>query len=136
MLKPGGSFIFSVWDSLEKNPMSGLVYDALRAAVPDDPPEFLRTPFGYNDLSLIKNPLQSSGFGEIEFAVLPQTSKAPTAREAALAFAAGSPVGPEAIEKGLGDGGLEVIERALEQTLGSGPIAAPMQAITITARPI
>ncbi len=134
VLKAGGSFIFSVWDSLEKNPMSGVVYDTLRAAAPKSPPEFLRTPFGYHDLSLIKNQLQASGFGEIEFAVLPQISRAGSARDAALAFAAGSPAGPEAVEKGLADGGLAVIERAIEQAFGPGAIEAPMQAIAITAR--
>ncbi len=41
MLKPGGRFIFNVWDRLEENEVSRVVADAVAALFPEDPPEFL-----------------------------------------------------------------------------------------------
>ncbi len=135
VLKPEGIFAFNIWDSLANNPFKDVAHRALAAALPDDPPTFLEIPFGYTDLRLIKDQLQSSGFGEVQMSVLPRPCRAASARDVAIALANGSPVGPEATEKGLADGGVEVIQHALTQAFGSGPIEALMQAIVIVARP-
>lgn len=45
VLKPGGSFIFSVWDEIAANEFADVVTEAAAGAFPDDPPRFLaRTP--------------------------------------------------------------------------------------------
>jgi ubiquinone/menaquinone biosynthesis C-methylase UbiE len=54
VLRPGGNFVFSVWDRLEDNEFSLLIHHAVAALFPHDPPSFIaRTPFGYHDVSTI-----------------------------------------------------------------------------------
>src|SRR5262249_7568926 len=40
VLKPGGSFIFNVWDKIEENEFAHLVADSVEALFPQDPPMF------------------------------------------------------------------------------------------------
>jgi SAM-dependent methyltransferase len=41
VLKPGGRFLFSVWDRIETNDMAFFVHKALMKMFPDDPPMFI-----------------------------------------------------------------------------------------------
>ena len=51
VLKPGGHFVFNVWDRIEANAFADVVTEALAALFPHDPPRFLaRTPHGYHDV--------------------------------------------------------------------------------------
>jgi SAM-dependent methyltransferase len=74
VLKPGGSFVFNVWDSLDHNPFPRCIHEKVVAMAPDNPPGFLAVPFGYHDLSRIKIQLQDAGFTEIHMSVLPRES--------------------------------------------------------------
>jgi SAM-dependent methyltransferase len=50
VLRPGGVFIFNVWDRIEENEFADTVTAALGALFPRDPPRFLpRTAHGYHD---------------------------------------------------------------------------------------
>src|SRR5690348_567333 len=50
ILRPGGAFLFSVWDRIEKNIFANEVINALARLFPDDPPHFLaHTPHGYHN---------------------------------------------------------------------------------------
>lgn len=50
VLRPGGVFIFNVWDRIEENEFADTVTAALELLFPEDPPRFLaRTPHGYHD---------------------------------------------------------------------------------------
>src|SRR5271169_5492662 len=50
VLRPGGAFIFNVWDRIEENEFAHTVTTALESVFPGDPPRFMaRTPHGYND---------------------------------------------------------------------------------------
>ena len=53
VLKPGGHFLFNVWDRIEVNVFADDVTNALAKIFPNDPPRFLaRTPHGYHDTTL------------------------------------------------------------------------------------
>jgi SAM-dependent methyltransferase len=136
VLKPGGRFVFSVWDRLERNVFSQAVHDAVAELLPDDPPRFLEVPFSWHDLSRIVRDLQSGGFGTIDITVQPRVSKAPDARHVALGLVAGSPLANQIIERRTL--GLEEVANAVSASLakqfGSGAISAPMQALQISAR--
>src|SRR3954466_10090578 len=55
VLKPGGRFVFNVWDSLAHNPIPRCVVDAAAARYPHNPPRFLaRTPHGHHDADVIR----------------------------------------------------------------------------------
>ena len=50
VLKPGGTLLFNVWDTIEHNELAHEVTAALAALFPADPPRFLaRTPHGHGD---------------------------------------------------------------------------------------
>ena len=46
VLKPGGCFLFSVWDRIDSNELSSIVHRAVAESYPDDPPMFfIGSPF-------------------------------------------------------------------------------------------
>ena len=93
VLKPGGRFLFNVWDRIEENDFAHVVTEAVGAIFPDDPPRFLaRTPHGYHDVGKIGDELRAAGFSAIQFATLQKTSDAPSARDPAIAYCQGHPV--------------------------------------------
>lgn len=134
VLRPGGRFLFNVWDSLAHNPIVECVANTVRDLAPDNPPGFLNLPFGYYDTSLIQTELEQSGFSDIDLFVLKKTSSAPSARDAALALTGGTPLAAQLAERGLAQAALEAVEQALRKQFGAGAISAPMQAITFVAR--
>jgi SAM-dependent methyltransferase len=55
VLRPGGTYLFSVWDRTEANEFVHEVEQALAALYPDSPPTFMsRTPHGYFDEATIR----------------------------------------------------------------------------------
>ena len=137
VLRPGGRFLFSVWGSLEHNPMTRVVVDAMAVRYPQNPPRFLaRTPHGHSDASVIRRDLAAAGFGEpiVETVTLP--SRAPSAEDAAIGLCQGTPMRGEI--EALDPSGLaaatDAATAALRAAYGDGAIEAPMQAVVITAR--
>ena len=63
VLRPGGVFIFNVWDRIAENEFADTVTTALESVFPKDPPRFLaRTPHGYHDHRIIERDLANGGF--------------------------------------------------------------------------
>jgi len=136
VLKPGGQFIFSVWDHLGANDFANIVNDAAVAIFPDDPPQFLpRTPYGYFNLSAIQSELNTAGFSDVSVVTLTETSRAPSADVAARAYSEGTPLRTQIEER---DASLLdiVTDRAtveIKERFGDGEVAAKMQAHVLTA---
>ena len=135
VLNPGGKFIFNVWDSLEENPFPAVVEATVSGLYPANPPNFYATPFGYYDLELIVRQLQKAGFARVDLSVIPLVSEAPSARDIALGFIAGTPLANTIEERQTPtlDQVVDAATEALDAQFGSGPCKAPMQAIQITA---
>ena len=136
MLKPGGRFIFSVWDRLVENELSQIVNDAVAALFPEDPPGFLaRTPYAYYDIGGIRGELADAGFSSIAAETLQNFSCAASARDAVIGLCQGSPLRSE-IEARNPDrlgAATDAAARAVADRFGSGPISAKMRAHVITA---
>jgi ubiquinone/menaquinone biosynthesis C-methylase UbiE len=78
VLKPGGHFIFNVWDRISENDFADVVTQALADIFPDDPPRFLaRTPHGYHDVDQIRADLKAAGFANASVDAVDARSKAP-----------------------------------------------------------
>ena len=136
VLRPNGRFLFNVWNRLEDNPISGSIARLLAELFPDDPPEFLaRTPFGYHDLTRIEADLREAGFSEIATETVTKTSRAPSARHAAVGICQGSPMHAEI--EARAPGRIEEITEAAAESLarfgGEDGIEAPMSAHVISA---
>lgn len=137
VLKPGGRFLFSVWDSLRHNPMTACVVNAVAVRYPRNPPRFLaRTPHGHHDVAVIRRELAEAGFGEpaVETVTLP--GRAPSAVEPAIGLCQGTPMRGEI--EALDPSGLaaatEAAAAAVRAAYGTGAVEAPMQAIVVMVR--
>jgi ubiquinone/menaquinone biosynthesis C-methylase UbiE len=125
VLQPGGRFLFNVWDRIEENAFSHVVTEALCELYPEDPPLFLaRTPHGHHDTGRIRAELARAGFGDVTVETFVLTSRARSAREAAVAYCQGTPLrneiearGPDGLEPAT-----EHAAKALAARFGDGPI--------------
>jgi SAM-dependent methyltransferase len=94
VLRPGGTYLFSVWDRLEANEFVDEIEQALAALYPDDPPTFMsRTPHGYFDDATIRADLAATGaFESVTIDPIDAFSRAPSADIAARAYLEGTPL--------------------------------------------
>lgn len=133
VLRPGGVFLFNVWDSLEHNELPHAVQGVLEALFPHDPPRFLaRTPYGYFDRAAIARDLAAGGFSSApEIVTLAARSRAKSARDAAIAFCQGTPLRAEIEARGatrLAEA-TEAAEREITRRFGTGAVDAKIQAL-------
>jgi SAM-dependent methyltransferase len=70
VLKPGGRYVFSVWDTVDHNPFARILAGALSAAFDADPPQFLSVPFGYAAIDPIKASVLAAGFAGLRVDVV------------------------------------------------------------------
>jgi SAM-dependent methyltransferase len=137
VLKPGGRFLFSVWDDLVRNPLPNCMNEVLAALSPTDPPRFLEVPYRPLDLTTIARDLQQSGFGEIRSTVLPKPCRVASAVAAAETFVQATPLGAQVAERGLGAEAITAGAQAFADRFAGGddsaPITAPMQAVVFEA---
>jgi ubiquinone/menaquinone biosynthesis C-methylase UbiE len=136
VLKPGGSFLFNVWDHIDANEFAHVVTEAAASAFPDDPPRFLaRTPHGYHDVELIRDELGKAGFSQISIATLEKTSSAPSPRHPAVAYCEGTPLRNEieTRDAGLLDHVTDRATEAIAARFGSGPVAGKIRGHIVAA---
>ena len=136
VLKPGGRFLFNVWDRIDENEVPHVVTDAVAALFPKDPPQFLtRTPHGYHDISRIESELRAAGFQHIEAQTVERRSGAPSHRDPAIGFCQGTPLRNEieARDASRLSEATDVAAAAIAARFGLGPIDGKIQAHVITA---
>jgi SAM-dependent methyltransferase len=136
VLKPGGRFIFNVWDKIEDNEFADTVTTALVGVFPDDPPLFLaRTPHGYFDNIQIAAELSESGFTtKPSFNTVSYRSKAQSPSAPAIAYCQGTPLRNEieSHDSSLLEHATEVATAALSKRFGSDAIDGKIQAHVAT----
>jgi ubiquinone/menaquinone biosynthesis C-methylase UbiE len=136
VLKPGGRFLFNVWDRIEENVFANDVTNALAEIFPNDPPRFLaRTPHGYYDTALIRSELENVGFTSVAIETRAEQSRAPTPRHPAIAYCQGTPLRNEieAREVGKLEAATDYAAAAIANKHGSREVAAKIQAHVIVA---
>jgi len=137
VLRPGGRFLFAVWNELETMELQFIAHTAAAALYPRDPPQFLRrTPCGYHDQAAIRADLAGTGFAAPRIETLERTSQAASAAAAAIGFVRGTPLGGEITARdpaGL-DRAEAAVRAAITDRFGAGPIRARMQAHVVIVR--
>ena len=135
VLMPGGTFIFSVWDDFEHNPVSKEAQETIVSLYASDPPQFYKIPFGFHDAQAIRSLLDRAGFTNVSIQAMSFRSRSPSARDYATGLVTGSPMATAIQERGTPT--LEEVTAkvaaALEQAFGAGPVDAPMRALVVTA---
>lgn len=134
VLRPGGRFLFSVWDRIEANPATDRAARAVAALFPDDPPDFFaRVPFGCHDKAAVEADLRAAGFGRIEAETVALRSRIGSAREAAAGLCQGTPLRSEIAVRGSLEAATEAAAAALAPLVGSDGLDAPMSAHVFSA---
>lgn len=138
VLRPGGAFLFNVWDRLEVNELAHEVTQAMRRMFPQDPPQFLaRTPYAYNDPATLAADLRRGGFAQppaIE--TVAARSRAALPDIPAIAFCQGTPLRGEIEARDATRllAATQAATEALSRRFGRGPVEAGMQALVVTVR--
>jgi SAM-dependent methyltransferase len=138
VLRPGGAFVFSVWDRIEDNEFADVVTTSLEAIFPTDPPRFLaRTPHGYHDRAQIERDVAAGGFvPPARIDTVTARSPAKSAEVVSIAYCQGTPLRNEIEARDatrLAEA-TDVATAALVARYGSGPIDGKIQAHVITVR--
>jgi ubiquinone/menaquinone biosynthesis C-methylase UbiE len=136
VLKPGGGFLFNVWDKISENEFADVVTEALASVFPHDPPRFMaRTPHGYYDADIIREQLAAAGFSNISVEPVDHTSKAPSPRRAAIAYCQGTPLRNEieARDASRLEDATSIAADAVARRFGNGPVEGRIRALVITA---
>jgi len=131
VLKPGGHFLFNVWDRIEDNEFADDVTNAVAEVFPEDPPHFLaRTPHGYHDTQLIRSDLASAGFSHVTIETRAEQSGAPSPRHVAMAYCRGTPLCMEIESRDASklEAAINYAEIEIAKRHGSGEVAAKIQA--------
>ncbi|MBX4940817.1 class I SAM-dependent methyltransferase [Rhizobium binae] len=134
VLRSGGRFLFSTWDSLSVNDFARCVNESVARLFPSDPPDFLeRLPYSYFDPCTIKSEVSSAGFEAVFCDRVKLTSVAATAHHVAAAFCQGSPLRGE-IESRAPERMSEIVDEVAQQVAsrhGASP-SGGMSAFIVT----
>lgn len=135
-LKPGGPYLFNVWDSFDHNPFARIAHDTVGGFFEDDPPGFYHVPFSYHDTDAIRRSLDEAGFDGVRIDAVDIEKAIPDADRFAQGIVYGNPVVDEIRSRGTVDPEAVKAEvtRALRREFGDDPGRMPLRAIVVAAR--
>jgi SAM-dependent methyltransferase len=136
VLRPGGVFLFSVWDRIEENEFADVITEALAGMFPDDPPRFLaRTPHGYHDRAAIEADVAAGGFASPVVTTIAARSVATSPRIPAVAYCHGTPLRHEIEARDAGRLGkaTDNATQAIARRFGNGVVDGKIQAHVVEA---
>ncbi|HJS40246.1 MAG TPA: class I SAM-dependent methyltransferase [Sphingomicrobium sp.] len=136
VLREGGRYMLVIWDQVERNLATMAAGRAVAELIPGEAGRFYeRIPFRYHDPAGIERDLRAAGFERIDIETLERRSRAPSARDAALALVQGTPMRAdiEEVAPGQLNAATDAAEEALRQFEGPGGFDAPMSAHLVTA---
>lgn len=137
VLRPRGSFVFTVWDSIEENVVPRIIETALQKAAPKCALTFMsQLPHGYCSPSQIRADLSAAGWGCVAITSVEEVSRG-TVKDAAVAFCQGTPLRLQ-IEQCVSfniDDATAIAENALIQQFGPGAFEAPIRYLEVVASP-
>jgi len=134
VLRPGGRYLFSVWDAHRFNPYGGLGHELVTKLFPADPPRFYEVPFAYHRIDPIKEAVTEAGFTGLKIEVLSRDQTIPDVTAFARGFVYGNPLADQIRARG---GDPDRIVTALieiyRREFGANPGRMPLQAIMFEA---
>ena len=132
VLRPGGVFLFNVWDRIEENEFAAVVTTAMQTVFPHDPPRFfVRTPHGYYDREVIQRDLAAAGFAAAPtFVTRAARSRAASSEIPAVAYCQGTPLRNEIVARDASRlaEATAIAAEAIAQRFGRGAVDGKMQA--------
>jgi len=136
VLRPGGTFVFNVWNSIDQNEFAEVITDAVGTLYPENPPHFLaRTPYGYGSPAEIESDVTAAGFETCVLVQKDEVSMAATSDLPAVACCLGTPLRNEILARdpdGL-ERATEVATEALRSRFGGGEIEGRISGVVVIA---
>ncbi|HWG10644.1 MAG TPA: methyltransferase domain-containing protein [Rhodanobacteraceae bacterium] len=132
VLRPGGLFLFNVWDRIDENEFADVVTTAMQSLFPEKPPRFLaRTPHGYHDHEAIERDIAAAGFSATpHIETVAARSRAPSPRVPAIAYCQGTPLRNEieALDAQRLDEATDIATEAIAKRFGHDAVDGKIQA--------
>ena len=135
VLKPGGRYLFNVWDEMARVPIARITHETVATFFPADPPQFYTVPTGFYQPEPILALLEQAGFGPVEWSYVEKTGTSPSAAEAATGLVEGNPIlgaimqrRPEALGEIK-----QAVTAAVAAELGDRPVRVPLRALVFSA---
>lgn len=136
VLRPGGTYLFSVWDAHRHNGFARITDGLIRQFFPVDPPGFYRVPFSCSEIDPIKEALLEAGFAGLSIDVLRIDKQVSELKP----FAEGLILGNPLVDQIRARGGVApeelvaAVVEALGREFGTSPASIPLHTITYAAR--
>jgi ubiquinone/menaquinone biosynthesis C-methylase UbiE len=136
LLHPDGAFIFSVWDSLESNPLGRIAQHVMSGFFASDPPNFYEVACGMHDSRVTTRLVEDAGFKDVQHTTVARDGHAPSPHHAATGLITGNPVLQVIEERATAPVAVVIAALAdrLAREFGPGPLTIPMRAHIFTAR--
>jgi ubiquinone/menaquinone biosynthesis C-methylase UbiE len=135
VLKPGGRFIFNVWDSLEHNDFARVTNAVLKELFVENPPKFYETPFGFHDTAVMTEWLHGAGFVDVKFERVAKECTGECLADFCTGLIDGNPVAMELESLGgtSTDDARYELQSRFANSFGDKPFSMKMQAIVFEA---
>lgn len=136
VLRTGGNYIFSAWDSIAHNAIARAVDTAFGRVLPEASTNVItRVAHGYHDADRIRADVEAGGLVLTSIDTVDLVAVADSAQIAAAALPNGSPLRVELEPYGAAarDEIEALASSLLEDEFGAGPVRAPMRALVVTA---
>lgn len=135
VLRPGGRYLFTVWDRVERSGFPSALVAALAELFPEDPPDFVtRVPHGYHDSEQIGIDVAAGGLQLESIERVELRGTATSARTLAEGFCYGTPLRFGLEERGELGALAEALVEPMTRRLGDGPLEGELSAFVVSAR--
>jgi SAM-dependent methyltransferase len=135
VLRRDGALLFNVWSTMKANQFAEVADAAGAHFLPDNPPKFYQTPFGYADIDRVRADLRHGGFGDVKHEVVRLERDMRDWDRFALGAVFGNPMIADLQAGGVNPNDVATwIANELRQRFGKEPAKLPLEAIVFTAR--
>lgn len=134
VLKPGGTFLFNVWDRIEENPHAAANAKVFSGLLPGDKEMSSTGPYEMYDRASLERLLVDAGFRQIRFDKKRVQVDGVSARTIAIGHVRGSPRSLLLEKRGLSvDEVIDLVTAAIAAVGGADPYRASVQAVVVEA---
>lgn len=134
VLKPGGAFLFNVWDRIEENPCAAVNAEVVEGLFPGDQELRFRIPYEMHDPALLRQLLAGARFQETRIEKTRVQIDRISARTVATGQIRGTPRSLLIEKRGASlDQVVEKVSAALAKMGGADPLRASANAIVVEA---
>lgn len=136
VLKPHGTFLFNVWESLNRNEPFDIGNQVQNEAFAPDAPQFFQIPFSMGDPHELRELMQVPRFQDISVENVSRTGVSPSAHDLAVGINKGTPVLMAMLDKNpskVEPLTLE-LERRLKERYGNGRVYTNLRALVCSGR--